>query len=129
MDTYTIYRVEDSKGNGPFTKISQTEQQRNILLHHVADYTVHPLAPHDCGYRNASDIPFCMVCGCESLDILKHWFPTPDVITVLEELEMKINVYVVESSDVRVSKSGLQVMFSSNDGVIVDELPISALAA
>ena len=67
-----------------------------------------------------SDIPWTFVFGCHDLASLAEWFlsgPTPkdneNIVATLKSLGFALFEYLVEESDYRLSRSGMQVAFGA----------------
>lgn len=79
------------------------------------DYSVpitakHPNIVNDVGFT-AGNFPFGLVCGCETMEMLCHWFNTDEWVEALHVAGFHIAVYVVPDDEYHRTKSGTQVAF------------------
>ena len=121
MKTILIYRIEDRNLTGPFAG------SNNVCDYHW-DLFVHtnslPL-PRDDNF-NTFDIytDDSLVCGCNTLEQLKEWFPY-EAIQLLDDLDYCLATYKVTLNNVEVG--GSQVLFRNSASVCVSRVPVYEL--
>jgi hypothetical protein len=126
MENIIVYRVQNEANIGPFRAGCSESSLSVELLKKLDVVNRHPLIGADCGF-SLWNFPTALVCGCESLKTLRHWFPDREAVNHLITMGMVIKAYVVPRHKVKQGKSQLQVAFNPNDAVSYKTLPISRL--
>ena len=121
---HTIYRVEH-KGSkeGPFCG---SYAPRGFVIPITSE---HPNITTDVIKCRGEYFPFSYVCGCLSLDMLRHWFGDNEWITALSIAHYEIAVYEVPNDDVLFTHSNTQVAFYQTEAYRVSGISILTLLA
>lgn len=110
MKTNTVYRVEHSfyLDDGPFTS------SHSPVGYGVEVCPTHPSIVDDTGF-NIMNWPNSLVCGCSSIEMLRHWFNNDEWVRALNVARFCIAVYEVPTNELYHGKSGTQVAFVNDD--------------
>lgn len=107
MELITIYRIQDSSGHGPWW--TDNDEVQNYLNNKKYDLETHVPISVDIGLR-PSNFPYCMYCGCLSLEDLRYWFDS-EFLDILADNDFVIMKYVLPKTATKIGKSGKQVAF------------------
>lgn len=125
MSTITIFRVQNDNNVGPFRDASSPEEIRTVLTSSISNLEHHPLIGRDVGLDMGLARALC--CGTESIRMLRHWFPSREVVEILQEMDMHIYAYTIDFDDVAFGRSGTQVAFNTKDAISYKKIPITRL--
>lgn len=122
MKSHLAYRVQHTSDpiNGPF------QGYLAPVGYGVEVSSSHPSIVDDAGFHSIN-WPFAMVCGCETLEMLRHWFNDAEWIMALDAAGFHIAVYYVPEDEYHRTKSGTQVAFHSLSEYLVETLSVLTL--
>lgn len=118
-----IYRIEDKEQCGPFAGRDNVSEYYWDAFIHVSAL---PLPRHD-GFKrlNIYRSKDTIVCGCNSVEELKEWFPY-EVIQILDDYDYCLATYeVLDSKHFEIG--GHQTIFKLKESVCVSRTPVYEL--
>lgn len=109
-----IWRIEHKNTNiGPFFS---EEWMGDVLncYYESNNYRTHPQPS-----IRASNIPYCMYCGCETFEAIFHWFDFDNVLAKLGKAGFVLRKFSIAEV---FYKDEFQVMFDRYDAELIEEI-------